>query len=335
MTVDRDRHTRLEEIRLRGLVDRHGGDGAAAEVDVVETAAVAVTPDGRGWATITGEEGRGLGAAVVWCSRRDADLRTVFAAVAPGVIARRAGGLDPRPRILAVSGAETSEAVPDPAPAWPEPDAAMAALADVLAGAGLDVVVEQGTYLGEVDGLEVARITVTDTGPRIEVGVGRYDREVGVLLRGDRPRLDELARVAELVRRHRRAGADHHPVGALARERWLRSVLVRRPEVLGLDGLEPLEPVVARRGLRHRTPAAAVGTDGDGRRVLVLCSVGVDPELVAVAADHLVRDRPDRLMVVVPDRDVLAPIERALGGLAVPAELRGVVPPWDGTGHRS
>ncbi|RMH84584.1 MAG: hypothetical protein D6683_01810, partial [Actinomyces sp.] len=235
MAVDREQRARLEEARLRALIARTGGDPDTAEVEALDPATVAVTADGRGWATLTGDDGRGLGAVLLWASRRDVGPLTVFVADGgAGIVARRAQGLAPVPSVYALGGSRVRPAEPDPVPSWPPPDDEMRALADVLAGAGLDVYAEQGTFVGEIDGLEIARVVSGEDGPRLEIGIGRYDREVATLLHGDKPRLDEIARVAELVRAHRRAGADHRPVGVLARERWLRAALVRDPSPLGL-----------------------------------------------------------------------------------------------------
>ena len=61
---------------------------------------------------------------------------------------------------------------------------------------------------GEILGLEIARVVVDDTGARIEVGVGRHDREAFAMLHGDLPPEAALAGVIATVRRHRTGAAE-------------------------------------------------------------------------------------------------------------------------------
>ena len=60
----------------------------------------------------------------------------------------------------------------------------------------------------------------------------------------------------------------------------------------------------------------------------MVCSVGVDADLVPATADLMLRERPDRVVVVLPPRDVLSPVERAVARLAVPAVVVGVDGTW-------
>ncbi len=92
--------------------------------------------------------------------------------------------------------------------------------------------------------------------------------------------------------------------------------------------MRPVDPPVERAGLRAPAPAPAVGTAPDDERVLVVCSVGVDADLVPATADLMLRERPDRVVVVLPPRDVLSPVERAVARLAVPAVVVGVDGTW-------
>jgi hypothetical protein len=62
--------------------------------------------------------------------------------------------------------------------------------------------------------------------------------------------------------------------------------------------------------------------------VLVVCSVGGDPDLVPVAADLVLREDPDRLIVVLPDRDVLPTLLAAVERLAVRSDVIGVRGGW-------
>ena len=67
-----------------------------------------------------------------------------------------------------------------------------------------------------------------------------------------------------------------------------------------------------------------MGTDSEGRRVLVVCSVGVDPQIVSATADLVLRETPDRVVVALPDRDILVPVEQALARLRAPVNVVGV-----------
>jgi hypothetical protein len=174
----------------------------------------------------------------------------------------------------------------------------------VLAAAGADPVVEHGRLVGEVEGLEVARAWIDDDGePRLEVGVGRFDREAHAVV-DEEPTETTLRTVVELVRPHRAGGGDHHPLALLAGARRLRARLVRDPALVGADHLAPMAPTVEAPDLRTPWPAPATGIDGDGRPVVVVCSVGIDLDLVPAAADARLADARDaELVLAMPARD--------------------------------
>lgn len=202
-------------------------------------------------------------------------------------------------------------AVPAPPPVQPPVDGSLAPL---IVEAGAEPVVEHGVLYGEVLGLEVCRVV----DGVLEVGVGKHDREAHRMIHGDRPVLDALRRAVDIVRTQR----PYH----LAAARWLRSVVVRRPELVGLavGGLAPVAPPLPRVDLRAPSAAPAVG---DG--VVVVCSVGVDLDLVPTAADARLMHAPDtRLVLVVPERDA-HPVTRALAAALVePAEVVTVPNDW-------
>jgi hypothetical protein len=216
-----------------------------------------------------------------------------------------------------------AEAAPVPPP--PPLDPRLARWADVLVAAGADPLVEHGRLIGEVDGLEVARVTVRDGEPVLEIGVGRFDREAHALTSADLPTEEALAKVVELVRRHRRG--DGHPLARLVPERRLRARLVADPGLVGADHLLPMAPVVEAPDLRTPWPAPATGEDRDGRPLVAVASSGIDLDLVPAAADARLADgRGARLVLVVPTRDV-HPVTVALAAaLADPAEVVGIDP---------
>jgi hypothetical protein len=95
-----------------------------------------------------------------------------------------------------------------------------------------------------------------------------------------------LQEAASAVRALRRAGAPSHPANTLARGRWLRSVVVSSCSSFGLASLAPVEPPLPWFDLPEAGAAPAVGVvAGSGRPVVVVCSVGVDLDLVPTAAD--------------------------------------------------
>jgi hypothetical protein len=110
----------------------------------------------------------------------------------------------------------------------------------------------------------------------------------------------------------------------LAPERWLRDVVVARPELVGAEALERHEGPRPRPGVKDMWPAVAVGTG-----VVVACSVGIDLDLVPYAADARLAVDPDaRLVLVVPERDA-HPVTRALAErLRRPAEIVALPGDW-------
>jgi hypothetical protein len=185
-------------------------------------------------------------------------------------------------------------------------------------GEGRHPRVEHGRLVGEVNGLEVARVEVDEDGPHLRVGVGRFDREANELL----GRSDSVEDVVELVRRYRTLGGEPHPLKLLARSRWLRSQLLADPSRVGADHLTPMAPTVEPPDLRTPWPAPAVGIDAHGHPLVVVCSVGVDLDLVPAAADARLADGRDAaLKLVVPSRDAHAVTVALAAALAQPADV--------------
>ncbi len=246
-----------------------------------------------------------------------------------GTLARQASEFARPPVVWRVEGASLEPSQPAPvAPAGPL-DAAAAELIPMIVAAGAEPVVEHGVLRGEVLGLEVARVVSDEMGTRLEVGVGAYDREAQRLMRGDRPAPEALRAAVQSVREVRRPAAPTHQVNQLAGERWLRSILVRRPELIGASQLEPVPSPVVRTDLRQLAPAPAAGLDDRGRPLLVVCSTGIDVNLVPAAADARLADgRKPRLVLVVPELDD-HPLTRSLAAaLREPAEVVAVQGDW-------
>ena len=259
---------------------------------------------------------------------------SVLAEDATDVLARRAALFDPAPTVWLVAGHTLEEVTAEPAV---DPADAPAPLTDefavLLAAAGADVVVEHGVLAGEVLGLEIARVVVADDGTAaLEVGVGRHDREAFAMVHGDLPTEEALASVIAAVRENRRAGAESHPLSRLAQERWVRSVLARRPELVGAANLEPVVPLLARDSVKDVMPACLVGEDRDGRPLVVACSVGIDLDLVPTAAEVRAHYAPAaRLLLAVPQRDDHPVTRRIAGRLRQPAEIVVLPDDWRAT----
>jgi len=332
VALDPERRTALRGAKLRALVA-----DATTETAVGEADGDHLFDGTRLWTLASEDEPAiALGAALLRASRHGDETPLTVCFDDPleaALAARRVTALEPSPEVRLVDGRTLVEvdAAGEPEPALDiSPTGFADRFDDLCRGVGVDPVLEHGTWRGEVLGLEVARAVELSTAePSVEVGVGRFDREAGVMMRGNRSDAEALAAAADLVRAQRRPGAGAHPLATLARERWLRRDMCVHPDRLDLTDLEPVDPADERLNLRDPAPAPAIGSDADGRRVLVVCSVGVDPRLVPAIAELVLRESPDRVLVVLPTRDVLAPVERAVARLRVPTIVVGVACSWD------
>ena len=162
--------------------------------------------------------------------------------------------------------------------------------------------------------------------------MGKADRELTAMVHGDLTPVDQLARVVEIVRGHRRPGAPRHPLNQLVPDRWLRAVLCRNPALVGLARCaRPKSAPPA--NLTERDIAVAAG---DG--VVVACTVGISVDLVPAAADARAgsprrppdpgRPRPRRPPRHPPPG---GPVARPAQVVAVPGDWRA---PGEGRGAR-
>jgi hypothetical protein len=325
--VEPTRVAGLVEAKARALVRDHFGTEALTALRLPGGAAF--HDDHRVWVYAPDEGPRALGRGLALAVRAGADEVHVIVDSDDGDLARRASLLQPPAQVWRADGRALVAVAPAPLPVEMEPPVGADHLLAIIRGAGADVVVEHGVIFGEIRGLEVARVRVGDDGRvTLDVGVGRFDQEATALLHGHLPTEAALARAVEEVRRHRRSGAAPHPVNRLARDRWLRAQLLDDPSIVGLATLEPVAPASPRRNTRDALPAGAVGTDVTGARVLVVCSVGVDLDLVPVAADLSTRERVARIVLVTPPRDQVSLLRPLADRLALPTELRAVEGDW-------
>ncbi len=266
---------------------------------------------------------RSLGAVLAWSQREGIDDLHLIADHT-GVLARRAELFATPPTVWGIDGTTVVPAEAAPATVIATPPSEALDLVSLLVDAGVEIVIEHGDVRGEILGLEVARIVVDEQGPRIEVGVGRHDREAFTMVHGNIPTADALAVVVDSVRSQRGPGLEacKFPLGRMAAERWLRRLVIGEPELVGAAELSPAEPVLPRDSLNDIAPAVATGTSRDGEALVVVTSTGIDLDLVPAAADARLLHAPEaRLVLVVPERDNHRVTQRLAAALTRPAEV--------------
>ncbi|WP_420625866.1 hypothetical protein [Candidatus Poriferisodalis sp.] len=350
MALDADRIRALHAAKLRALARAVLGVDLA-EVSGTDDGALAVASDAEPAVVCLAQERtqRALGGALALAVRSGCDGVHVFAENHSDVLARRAACFVPAPIVWQIegSGATIAEAAPrstePPPPRAPE-------LVALLGAAGVEVTVEHGVITGEVEGLEVARIVAVpssgDTGAsdddgdagdvretsaewQIEVGVGAHDREAFSLLHADEPTTEAIRRVADIVRSHRTPGASPHPLNRMGAARWLRSLLIRRPDLVGAGRLRAAASPLPRGGPKDPAPAVAYGLTPDGRRLVVVVCVGIDLDVVPFAADaRLFLDPDAELVVALPRRDAHEVIANMAARLRRPAQIVEVDDGW-------
>ena len=349
MALDADRIRALHAAKLRALTRDALGfelgevsgtdDGALAVVTGTETAVVCLAQE---------RTERALGGALAPAVRAGCDNVHVFAETHSGVLARRAACFEPAPVVWQIEGAHATVAEAAARPTEPPPPR-VPELVALLGAAGVEVTVEHGVITGEVEGLEVARIVAAatggDTAPgdaahagatdedstewQIEVGVGAHDREAFSLLHADEPTPEAIRRVAEVVRAHRSPGASPHPLNRLSAARWLRAFLIRRPDLVGAGRLRASSSPLPRGGPKEPAPAVAYGLTPDGRRLVVVVCVGIDLNVVPLAADaRLFLDPDAELVVALPRRDAHDVIKNMSARLRRPAQIVEVDDRW-------
>ncbi|HLI01366.1 MAG TPA: hypothetical protein VKV06_11325, partial [Acidimicrobiales bacterium] len=156
-----------------------------------------------------------------------------------------------------------------------------------------------------------------------------YDREARAEMFPGEDTVAALDQAAAEVAAKRRPGLAAHPANTLVKERWLRAVVVARPDLVGAAHLEARPTARPRRDLSVAEPAPAVGVLTDGTPVTVVCSTGVDLDLVPTAAELRQRDAAgSRLLLAVPAGDDYPVTRRLAAALAEPAEVVAVPSDW-------
>ncbi len=301
--IDPERRARLVAAKLAALVRAREGDGER-QPGTFPSGATLLEGE-RAWVLLDEVTPRSAGGVLLWASRAGAaEVDVLVDEDADGGVladlARRTGWFGGRTRVWTVA--------PDrdwhPVEAGPLPDvvpgpAGVETLVELLVAHGCEVVTEHGIVRGERLGLEVARIEEHDGTHRLETGVGRFDREVGAMVRAELSAADSLGAVLAIVDKARHPGAPPHPVRDLCRERWVRVAIAAEPGLAGLTSIEPVESTVERPNLRDPHPAMALGVRPGGERVVVACTSGVDVDLLPVAEDTRCREAPDAPLLVV------------------------------------
>ena len=324
-----ERQAQLFSIKLTALVRDHSGEGSDAPDSGefrrgVFGRGAALTHGSQAWVLVEEYPTRGLGPAMAWARQQHSELN-VLAEQSTGVLNRQAQYFEQPPTAWHVEGRLLLPAITEPFPVSPAVSVEHESMLQLIVAGGAVPTVEHGVLAGEVAGLEVCRV-VTDqyTGEvRLEVGVGAHDREAFQIIHGDKPPVEALAGVVEAVTPHRLPKSSPHPLNRLAGERLLRWELMTDPSIVGLSMLSPAEPPYPRPNLKDPFPAVAVGATAGGEPVVVVCSVGVDLDLVPFAADaraFLGLERAE-LLLALPSRDAHAVTVDLAGRLTRPARI--------------
>ena len=323
--LDPARRAALLGAKLRALMADAGvpavGDAAAI------AGGVALEGDDRSaWVMLPDPPGsvaeRGLGGALAWAVRRDCVSVRLLADADAAHLARRGRSVRFPVSVWSVDGRSLAPVLPGALPAIPSVPESHRAMIDLIRAGGADPVEEHGVLVGEVDGLEVCRVlddAVTGE-VRLEVGIGAHDRETFQLLHGDRPKVEALADVVSAVRSHRSAigASSTHPLRHLAASRLLRARLIADPSPIGTGPLVAVEPPIGRTNLKDEVPCVAreIGTTR-----IVVCTAGIDLEVVPWAADAIEACAADECLIAAPDRDVIDIQQRLASLLTVPTRF--------------
>jgi hypothetical protein len=311
------RRTQLLSSKLHALVRDHLGSAEGLVAGEFGGGA-ALLAGSTAWVLLDGRPERGLGAAMAWAQRRDARSLQVIADSGTGLLARRAEGFASPITVWHVEGRVLLPAVAEPLPGSLAVAPAHEPWRDAIVEGGALPTTEHGVLAGEVEGLEVCRV-VTDAYTdevRLEVGVGAHDREAFLMLHGNKPTAVALADVVQAVRQHRRPGADRHPLNMLAQERALRARLVDEPGLIGASSVAIAEPPLPRPNLKDPVPCVAHAVI-DGVTTVVVCSSGVDLDLVPFAVDARAASGHADTVIVLHTRDAIG-VQRLLAAQAAP-----------------
>ena len=324
--LNNERLAELAAAKLRALVTEH------LEIETAEAhrlgGGASVVAGGEGWIYFPTQSPGVLGTAVIWANANSCNAINLIVDDGAGELAFAASAFAaPRPTIWEVSGRDMAVVEAQSPSIEPPPDCAE--LTAIMVSVGLDVVADHGVWLGEINGLEVARVGSREGGCAIDIGVGAYDQFASAALTPeDRDAAEALENVISMVRPHRSADSAPHALGRLVRSRWLRSQVVADPSIIGLDSLNPIPLLFARPGLMETQPAAGLGATVDGAVALVTFTVGLDLGIAETTAGLAALHEPDEIIVVVPPRDRHQRIVDAVDALSLPSRVIAIEGAW-------
>ena len=326
--LDPARRENLLRAKLRGLVRAQWPGVVDNARDGTLPGGAALASGDTAWALGEDEPRRSLGPALAWARKAGVSKLHLLVASDAGALARRAQRFTLPTTVWRVDRASLTEATPEPL----EPEPPLPPGADAFRGlierVGAEPVVEHGVLRAELLGLEVARVVEDEVGVHLEVGVGKHDREAQKELRGETQGMDALFEVVRIVAEYRRPGREGHEAYHLAPERWLRRLVAEHPELVDAapGSLAPAPSPIFRADLRRPAPAPLRGTTADGKPLLVICSVGLDLDVMSGAADAYEADgRDPDLVLCIPAPDAY-PAIRDLASLHRPPARVVTVP---------
>lgn len=301
---------------------------------------VGIFSDGTAWVLLTARHEFGLGPAMIWALRHNATELKLFTEHNASDLARRASFFTFKIEVFEIinetrAGVGTVPASPHAVPAPPctvsmkEISAADESFTSFILSSGAEITREHGVLAGEVCGLEVCRVVheTTDTAvveSRLEIGVGTHDRETFQLLHGRTATIESLRKVVDEVAAKRIVGANPHPLNQLGRERLLRHLICASPHLVDAVSLQTVAPPMPRANLKDQVPCCAMGVARDGRVLVAIFSIGIDPDVISFGADarQALDDQAD-LVFVSPQRDIVPAIVQLGELLRVPARFVG------------
>lgn len=320
-------------LKLRALIRDHLSDDSVGETAEFGAGA-ALMHLGEAWVLLDQRPESRLGPAIAWALRANASALHVVAESGIGVLVRRAGEFSLPIIVWQADGRLLRVGMSEPLGVSNPVKASHEQIRELIAAGGATPVVEHGVLFGETLGLEVCRVVDDEWSgsARLAVGVGAHDREAFAIMHGAIPTVEALTGVVAAVTRSRALGATQHPLGRLAAERFIRWSLEQTPNLVGAEWLVPSAPPVARVNLKDPVPCVASGADVAGCGLVVVCSSGVDLDVIPFAADaRLMAGEDHRLVVVMPARDQIRVVLEVNAALLRPAQLIAWGPSSPGT----
>ena len=323
---------RLARVRLRTLISTQSADLEIQHLEVAEFgSAVGVVSRNIAWVLLTSRHEFGLGPAMIWALRNQATALKLFTEHNAGDLARRAGLFNLKTEVFEIASDLTVRpvlALPCAVP-MNEISAADESFADFIRSSGAEITREHGVLAGEVCGLEVCRVVhepadsqVVES--RLEIGVGTHDRETFQLLHGRTATVESLRKVVDEVSAKRVVGANPHPLNQLGRERLLRHLICASSHLVDAVSLQTVGPPMPRANLKDQVPCCAIGVSRTGQSLVVIFSIGIDPDVISFGADaRQAIDAQADLIFVSPQRDIVPAIAQLAKLLYTPARFVG------------